>query len=48
MDRRTLFAMTGAAAMRPLAAAAKEAMPLDLRGKEGQLGRRRESKRSRP
>lgn len=43
MDRRTLFAMTGAtalaAAMRPLAAAAKAALPLDLRGKDGQLQR---------
>ena len=43
MDRRTLFTMTGAAAfaaaMRPLAASAKEAMPLDLRGMEGQLRR---------
>jgi SAM-dependent methyltransferase len=43
MRRRTLFSMTGAtavaAAMRPFAAAAKEAMPLDLRGIEGQLTR---------
>ena len=43
MDRRTLFAMTGAsavaAAMRPAAAAAKEALPLDLRGMNGQLQR---------
>ena len=43
MDRRTLFAMTGAAAvataMRPVAATAKEALPLDLRGMNGQLQR---------
>ncbi len=43
MDRRTLFTMTGAAAIaaaiRPLAAAAKEALPLDLRGMDGQLKR---------
>jgi len=43
MDRRTLLTMTGATAlaatMRPLAATAKEAMPLDLRGMDGQLRR---------
>ena len=43
MDRRTLFAMTGAtavaAAMRPAAARAKEALPLDMRGMNGQLHR---------
>ena len=43
MDRRKLFAMTGAtalaAAMRPLAAATEEALPLDLRGMDGQLRR---------
>jgi len=41
MDRRTLFALTGATAaataLRPLAAEAKEALPLDLRGMDGQL-----------
>ena len=43
MDRRTLFNLTGAAAIaaaiRPIAAAATEALPLDLRGKDGQLRR---------
>ena len=43
MDRRTLFAMTGAsavaAAMRPGAVAAKGALPLGLRGMDGQLER---------
>ena len=43
MDRRTLFALTGAtavaAAMRPFAAEAKEALNLDLRGMNGQLRR---------
>ena len=43
MDRRTLFALTGAtalaAAMRPLAATAKETLPLDMRGMDGQLRR---------
>ena len=43
MDRRTLFAMTGAtavaAAVRPFAAAAKETMPMDVRGLDGQLKR---------
>ena len=43
MDRRTLFTLTGAtalaAALRPVAAAAKEAMPLDFRGMNGQLRR---------
>jgi ubiquinone/menaquinone biosynthesis C-methylase UbiE len=43
MDRRKLFTMTGAAAMatalRPLAAEAKEALDLDLRGMNGQLKR---------
>ena len=47
MDRRTFFSMTAtttaaaalAAAMRPLAATAKEAMSRDLRGMEGQLTR---------
>ena len=43
MDRRTLFTLTGAtavaAAMRPFAAEAKEALDLDLRGMNGQLRR---------
>ena len=43
MDRRTLFKMSGAAAMatalRPLAAEAKQALDLDLRGMNGQLRR---------
>ena len=43
MDRRTLFTMSGAAVMaatlRPRAAAAKEALPLDYRGYDGQLRR---------
>jgi SAM-dependent methyltransferase len=43
MQRRTLFSMTGAtalaAAMRPLAAGAKAAVPLDFRGMDGQLRR---------
>ena len=43
MDRRTLFKMSGAAAMatamRPFAAEAKEALDLDLRGMNGQLKR---------
>ena len=41
MNRRKLFALTGAtamaAALRPLAAEAKEALPLDFRGMDGQL-----------
>lgn len=43
MDRRTLFNLTGAAALasaiRPLAAAATETLPMDLRGNDGQLRR---------
>ena len=43
MDRRTLFAMTGATAlataMRPFAAEAKQALSLDVRGMDGQLKR---------
>jgi SAM-dependent methyltransferase len=43
MDRRTLFALTGAtavaAAMRPFAAEAKEALDVSLRGMNGQLRR---------
>ena len=43
MDRRTLFTMTGAAALatalRPVAAEAKQALDLDLRGMNGQLRR---------
>ena len=43
MDRRKLFKLTGAtamaAALRPVAVEAKEALPLDLRGMDGQLQR---------